>query len=87
MKQIRDVLQLHSVMNLSLRRIQDATRVAKSTISDYIKRFKTSGLNIEQINVLSDDELRLKLFSDQASLKNESENFCVHSLVFSLCSL
>jgi hypothetical protein len=31
MKQVRDVLQLHSVMNLSLRRIQGATRVTKST--------------------------------------------------------
>ena len=40
MKQVRDVLQLHSAMKLSIRRIQGATRVAKSTISDYIKRFK-----------------------------------------------
>ena len=42
MKQARDVLQLHSVMNLSLRRIQGATNVAKSTISDYIKNSKMS---------------------------------------------
>jgi predicted DNA-binding protein YlxM (UPF0122 family) len=59
MKQVRDVLRLHSVMNLSLRRIEGATGVAKSTISDYIKRFKTSGLHIEQINVIDDDALRL----------------------------
>jgi predicted DNA-binding protein YlxM (UPF0122 family) len=37
MKQVRDVLQLHSVMDLSLRKIEGATGVAKSTISDYIK--------------------------------------------------
>ncbi len=67
MKQVRDVLQLHSVMKLSLRRIEGATRVAKSTISDYIKRFKKSGLSIEQINILNDDELKLKLFSDSSS--------------------
>jgi len=66
MKQVRDVLQLHSVMKLSLRRIQGATNVAKSTISDYIKRFKTSGLNIEQINILNDDALRLKLFPEHS---------------------
>lgn len=64
MKQVRDVLQLHSVMNLSLRRIQGATNVAKSTISDYIKRFNDSGLNIEQINILDDDALKLKLFPE-----------------------
>lgn len=68
MKQVRDVLQLHSVMNLSLRRIEGATRVAKSTISDYIKRFKTSGLNIDQINILDDDSLRLKLFPEHSSV-------------------
>ena len=65
MKQVRDVLRLHSVMNLSLRRIEGATGVAKSTISDYIKRFKASGLHIEQINVIDDDVLRLKLFAEQ----------------------
>lgn len=68
MKQVRDVLQLHIVMNLSLRRIEGATRVAKSTISDYIKRFKSSGLNIEQINVLDDDALRLRLFPEHSSV-------------------
>ncbi|EHP28734.1 protein containing integrase catalytic core domain [Sulfurimonas gotlandica GD1] len=68
MKQVRDVLQLHSVMNLSLRRIQGATNVAKSTISDYIKRFKHSGLKIEQINILDDDSLRLKLFPEHSSV-------------------
>ncbi len=67
MKQVRDVLRLHSVMNLSLRRIEGATGVAKSTISDYIKRFKASGLHIEQINVIDDDVLRLKLFGEQIS--------------------
>jgi transposase len=67
MKQVRDVLQLHSDMKLSLRRIEGATRVAKSTISDYIKRFKKSGLTIKQINILNDDELKLKLFGEHAS--------------------
>jgi len=66
MKQVRDVLQLHSVMNLSLRKIEGATNVAKSTISDYIKRFMESGLNIEQISILNDDELQLKLFSERS---------------------
>ena len=68
MKQVRDVLQLHCGMNLSLRRIQGATGVAKSTGSDYIKRFKESGLNIGQINVLDDDALRFKLFPEQTSI-------------------
>lgn len=68
MKQVRNVLQLHSVMKLSLRRIQGATKVAKSTISDYIKRFKHSGLDMDQINILNDDELKLKLFPEHSSV-------------------
>jgi transposase len=68
MKQVRDVLQLHSVMNLSLRRMQGATNVAKSTISDYIKRFNNSGLSIEQINILDDTALKLKLFPELSSV-------------------
>jgi len=68
MKQVRDVLQLHSVMKLSLRRIQGATNVAKSTISEYIKRYIKSGLNIQQINILDDEALRLKLFPEHSSV-------------------
>jgi len=68
MKQVRDVLQLHSVMKLSIRKIQGATNVAKSTISDYIKRFKNSGLSMDQINILNDDELKLKLFLEHSSI-------------------
>jgi len=68
MKQVRDILELHSIMKLSLRRIQGATNVAKSTISDYIKRFEKCGLNIQQINNLNDDELKLKLFAEISSI-------------------
>ena len=68
MKQVRDVLQLHSVMKLSMRRIEGATNVAKSTISDYIRRFKNSGLDIAQINFLDDDSLKLKLFPEVSSI-------------------
>jgi len=45
--------------------VEGATGVAKSTISDYIKRFKASGLHIEQISVIDDDALHLKLFGEQ----------------------
>jgi len=68
MKQVRDVLQLHSVMKLSMRRIEGATNVAKSTISDYIRRFKNSDLDIAQINLLDDEHLKLKLFPEISSI-------------------
>jgi transposase len=66
MKQVRDILRF-SDMKLSLRQIQGATGVAKSTISDYIRRFKESGLSIDQINSMDDKKLKLKLFGKQTS--------------------
>ena len=68
MKSVRDIVKYHSDMDLSIRKIHDATGVAKSTVADYIKRFKELGLSIEQINVLDDDALRLQFFPDIASI-------------------
>jgi transposase len=55
-------------MNLSVRKIHGATGVARSTVSDYIKRYKQLSLDIEQIDTLDDDALRLKLFPEQLSI-------------------
>ena len=68
MKDVRQVIKLHELMGLSVRRIEGATRVAKSTVSDYIKRYKQSSLSIKEIETLDDDTLKLKLFPDLASV-------------------
>jgi len=64
MKQVRDILRLHAIMGLSIRKIQGATGVARSTVADYIKRFGELSLTLQQIDILDDDALRLKLFPD-----------------------
>ncbi len=68
MKLVRDIVKLHSDMGLSIRKIQGATGVAKSTVADYIKRFNELGLSIKQINLLDDDSLRLQFFPDITSI-------------------
>ncbi len=68
MKLVRDIMKLHSDMGLSIRKIQGATGVAKSTVADYIRRFNELGLSTQQINVLDDDALRLQFFPDIASI-------------------
>ena len=68
MKQARDIVKLHSDMGLSIRKIQGATGVAKSTVADYIKRFKELGLSLEQIEALDDDALRLQFFPELSSV-------------------
>jgi len=68
MKSVRDVIKYHSDMGLSIRKIHATTGVAKSTVADYIKRFKESGLSTKQINVLDDDTLKQQLFGDMTSI-------------------
>ena len=63
MKQVREVLRLYLLANLSARKIQGATGVAKTTIQDYIKRYKSSDITtLEILNNLDDDTLYRKLF-------------------------
>jgi transposase len=64
MRQVRDVIKLHSDMGLSLRKIEGATGVARSTVGDYVQRFKSLGLSLEEIDKLDDDALRLKFFPE-----------------------
>jgi len=68
MKQVRDVVRLHSDMGLSIRKIQGATGVARSTVGDYIQRYKELSLSLKQIDALDDDELRLQFFPDISSV-------------------
>jgi len=51
-------------MGLSIRKIEGATGVSKSTVADYIKRFKNLDLSLEEINKLDDEALRLTFFPE-----------------------
>jgi len=72
MKKLREVLRLHIGMNLSSRQTQKATGVSKTTIQDYAKRFKTSDLEINTINLLTDDALKAKLYPAPISSSQSS---------------
>ena len=73
MKKLREVLRLHIGMNLSSRQTQKATSVSKTTIQDYAKRFKASDLEIDTINLLTDDALKAKLYPAPLSLSHRSK--------------
>ena len=64
MKQVREVLRLHLMMQLSSRKIQGATGVARSTIQDYIKRLKESDITLESLSDMNDNILEEKLFGE-----------------------
>jgi len=63
MKQIREVLRLHLLANLSARKIQGATGVARTTVQEYIKRCNESDItSYEMLTTLNDETLNQKLF-------------------------
>ncbi|MDF1875632.1 IS21 family transposase [Sulfurimonas sp. SAG-AH-194-I05] len=63
MQQTREVLRLYLLANLSSRKIQGATGVARTTVQDYIKRCNASDISsVEILDSLNDDALNEKLF-------------------------
>jgi len=64
MKQTREVLRLYLLADLSSRKIQGATGVARTTVQDYIRRCKESDLTFEEMDCLHDDALSIKLFGE-----------------------
>lgn len=73
MRQIREVLRLHLLANLSSRKIQGATGVARTTVQDYIKRCKESDITFDTLGKLDDDALSLRLFGEQNSSTIKSD--------------
>ena len=54
---------MHLLTNLSARKIQGATGVARTTVQEYIKRCNESGINSYEVLIqMSDDTLSKKLF-------------------------
>lgn len=72
MRQTREVLRLYLLADLSSRKIQGATGVARTTVQDYIKRCKASDITSASLDMLDDDALRVKLFGEQTSVTVKS---------------
>ena len=72
MRQTREVLRLYLLADLSSRKIQGTTGVARTTVQDYIKRCKTSDITSASLDVLNDDTLREKHFGEQTSITVKS---------------
>jgi len=72
MRQTREVLRLYLLADLSSRKIQGATGVARTTVQDYIRRCKKSDITSETLKTLNDDDLSIKLFGEQTSITVKS---------------
>lgn len=71
MKKVREVLRLYLLTQISARKIQGATGVARTTIQEYMKRCNNASItSVEVLNSLNDDQLHTKLFGE--SQKNST---------------
>ncbi|NVM56824.1 MAG: helix-turn-helix domain-containing protein [Desulfobacterales bacterium] len=66
MRHIRRIIRLHATSVLSVRLISRALNIPHSTVSDYIQRYRTSGLSIEDIQGLNDRLVYEALFPEKA---------------------
>ena len=66
MKKIKDVLKLRYIVNLSYPKIAIATGIAKSTASDYCKRFEIIKYNIDDFLLLDEDKMFDELFPERS---------------------
>ena len=55
--EIEKIIRLKSQSGLSIRQISQALNLRKSTVSDYLRRFKESGVTLERMKKLSDQQL------------------------------
>lgn len=71
MNKIRKVIELYSNTSLSNRDIERASGLPRSTVNDYIKRFKSSKLEYDELSDLSDSEIYQKLFKEPKKAKGK----------------
>ena len=65
-KMIKTILKLHLESKLSFRQISNALSIPKSTVSDYIMRFESAGITLEDLNGdgVSDNDVYRRLFPE-----------------------
>jgi len=71
MRYIKKIIKLHTTASLSTRDISRVVRLPKSTVTDYISRFKSSALSEEELNALNDSQIYQKLFSQPPRLRGK----------------
>lgn len=65
MKSIKEIINLHVNSGVSIRKISWSLLLPRSTISDYIGRYKASGLCLKDIQSLGDDVLYMRLYPER----------------------
>ena len=83
MKKIREIIKLKAKANLSERQIAKSLSVSRPVVSEYLRKFKASGLNYEQIINMADSKL-LAIFqsrNEKSSLRYKTLLECFPAYV------
>lgn len=64
MKPIKEIIIYHIMSGISIRQISRSLSLPRSTISDYVGRYKSSGLCLRDIQTLEDDILYMRLYPE-----------------------
>ena len=62
MRSVRELLRLKYDAKLSVRQISQVLKIGKSSVGDYLSRFRATGLDYPLALKLGDDELEKLLF-------------------------
>ena len=62
MRLIKEIINLHLKNNVSVRQISRSLSLPRSTIADYLRRYKSGGLSLKDIQDLDDESLYRILF-------------------------
>ncbi len=73
MKDIRRVIRLNQQSGLSTRQIAKALNISRSTISDYLQRYKQSGLELANLDGLNDSQIYASLFPVKADAEKKHQ--------------
>lgn len=65
MRQIRESLRLYTVLNLNYSQIARAVKIGRTSVQDYVGRFKKSGLSYEELLSLNEAEFMASLYPEK----------------------
>jgi transposase len=66
LRDFKKIIHLHQNTHLSLREIASVLKTPKSTVADYLSRFKKSGKTLSDLESLSDDEIYAFHFPEES---------------------
>jgi transposase len=65
MSELEKIVRLKTQSGLSIRQISQALNLKRSTVSDYLRRFRESGLTLERFRELNDREIISAIFPEK----------------------